>query len=196
MDDAIVVVENIVRHRDLPENQGRSLREVAVRAVDEVGNPTILATLAVIAAIVPMGFVGGMMGPYMRPIPVGATAAMLFSLVVAFMVTPWAAVRLLGRGKAHGKAGHGGGGHGSADDRLTRAYRWVMSRFVGKTAWRWGFLIGVAGAVGRGAGPPVLRPRGPGKSALVAQDARAVGAHHVSINHLLPCTALERECVA
>ena len=145
VDDAIVVVENIVRHRDLPENQGRSLREVAVRAVDEVGNPTILATLAVIAAIVPMGFVGGMMGPYMRPIPVGATAAMLFSLVVAFMVTPWAAVRLLGRGKAHGKAGHGGGGHGSADDRLTRAYRWVMSRFVGKTAWRWGFLIGVAG---------------------------------------------------
>ena len=144
VDDAIVVVENIVRHRDLPENAGRSLREVAVRAVDEVGNPTILATLAVIAAIVPMGFVGGLMGPYMRPIPVGATAAMLFSLVVAFMVTPWAAVRLLGRGKAHGKAGHGGGAHGGGDDRLTRAYRWIMSRFVGKTAWRWGFLIGVA----------------------------------------------------
>ena len=70
---------------------------IAVRAVDEVGNPTILATLAVVAAILPMAFVGGLMGPYMRPIPVGASAAMLFSLVVAFIVTPWAAVRLLGR---------------------------------------------------------------------------------------------------
>ena len=67
-------------------------------AVDEVGNPTILATLAVIAAILPMAFVGGLMGPYMRPIPIGATAAMVFSLVVAFIVTPWAAVRLLKSG--------------------------------------------------------------------------------------------------
>ena len=68
---------------------------MALRAVDEVGNPTILATLAVVAAILPMAFVGGLMGPYMRPIPVGASAAMVFSLVVAFIVTPWAAVRLL-----------------------------------------------------------------------------------------------------
>ena len=60
-----------------------------------MGNPTILATLAVVAAILPMAFVGGLMGPYMRPIPVGASAAMVFSLVVAFVVTPWAAVRLL-----------------------------------------------------------------------------------------------------
>ncbi len=67
----------------------------AVRAVDEVGNPTILATLTVVAAILPMAFVGGLMGPYMRPIPIGASAAMVFSLVVAFIVTPWAAVRLL-----------------------------------------------------------------------------------------------------
>ena len=74
---------------------GVSLDAVAVRAVDEVGNPTILATLTVIAAILPMAFVGGLMGPYMRPIPVGASAAMVFSLVVAFVVTPWAAVRLL-----------------------------------------------------------------------------------------------------
>ena len=137
VDDAIVVVENIVRHRDLPENAGRPLGDVAIAAVAEVGNPTILATLAVIAAIVPMAFVGGMMGPYMRPIPVGATAAMLFSLVVAFMVTPWAAARLLGRSKKHGAHAHG-------DDRLTRAYRWVMSRFVGRTPWRWGFLTVVA----------------------------------------------------
>ena len=63
--------------------------------MDEVGNPTILATFAVIAAILPMAFVRGLMGPYMRPIPVGASAAMLFSLIVAFVVSPWAALRLL-----------------------------------------------------------------------------------------------------
>ena len=95
VDDAIVVVENIARHYRLPENKGRPIREIAVEAVDEVGNPTILATFAVIAAILPMAFVGGLMGPYMRPIPVGATAAMLFSLLVAFIVTPWASLRLI-----------------------------------------------------------------------------------------------------
>ncbi len=71
------------------------MSDVAVEAVDEVGNPTILATFAVIAAILPMAFVRGLMGPYMRPIPVGASAAMLFSLIVAFVVSPWAALRLL-----------------------------------------------------------------------------------------------------
>ena len=74
----------------------------AIEAVDEVGNPTILATFTVIAAILPMAFVSGLMGPYMRPIPVGASAAMLFSLVVAFVVTPWLAIRLL---KGHVKSG-------------------------------------------------------------------------------------------
>jgi multidrug efflux pump subunit AcrB len=95
VDDAIVVVENIVRHLRLPVNRGRSLAAVAVEAVIEVGNPTILATWAVIAAILPMAFVGGLMGPYMRPIPIGSSAAMLFSLIIAFTVTPWAAVRIL-----------------------------------------------------------------------------------------------------
>ena len=95
VDDAIVVVENIVRHWRMPANHGRPPFEVAIEAVDEVGNPTILATLAVVAAILPMAFVGGLMGPYMRPIPIGASAAMLFSLLVAFIVTPWAAVRIL-----------------------------------------------------------------------------------------------------
>ena len=95
VDDAIVVVENIVRHWRMPANHGRPPFEVAVEAVDEVGNPTILATLTVVAAILPMAFVGGLMGPYMRPIPIGASAAMVFSLMVAFMVTPWAAVRIL-----------------------------------------------------------------------------------------------------
>jgi multidrug efflux pump subunit AcrB len=139
VDDAIVVVENIVRHRALPENEGRPLAAVAVGAVAEVGNPTILATLAVIAAIVPMAFVGGLMGPYMRPIPVGATAAMLFSLLIAFMVTPWAAVRLLGRGTARSGHGHGP----EREGRVTRAYRWVMSRIVSRPVWRWSFLTSV-----------------------------------------------------
>src|SRR5712691_11808645 len=95
VDDAIVVVENIVRHFRLPENRGRSLADAAIEAVDEVGNPTILATFAVIAAILPMAFVRGLMGPYMRPIPVGASAAMLFSLAIAFVVRPWAALKVL-----------------------------------------------------------------------------------------------------
>ncbi len=81
VDDAIVVVENIHRHYHLPESRGRSIRpRLVVEAVDEVGNPTILATFAVIAAILPMAFVRGLMGPYMRPIPVGASVAMLFTV--------------------------------------------------------------------------------------------------------------------
>ena len=103
VDDAIVVVENIVRHWRMPANRARPPIEVAVEAVDEVGNPTILATLTVVAAILPMAFVGGLMGPYMRPIPVGASAAMVFSLLVAFVVTPWTAVRLMGT--PHGTRG-------------------------------------------------------------------------------------------
>lgn len=91
VDDAIVVVENIHRHFRL----GQVSTDTAVRAVDEVGNPTILATLTVIAALLPMAFVSGLMGPYMRPIPVGASAAMLFSLLVAFIVSPWMGYKVL-----------------------------------------------------------------------------------------------------
>ncbi|RPH72905.1 MAG: efflux RND transporter permease subunit [Myxococcaceae bacterium] len=138
VDDAIVVVENIVRHRDLERGERSSLREIAVRAVAEVGNPTVLATLTVIAAIVPMGFVGGLMGPYMRPIPIGATAAMVFSLLIAFAVTPWAAARLLLLRVAEGE-------HRDArSDRATRLYRWLMSRLVGRSTWRWSFLVLIA----------------------------------------------------
>jgi multidrug efflux pump subunit AcrB len=140
VDDAIVVVENIVRHRDMAGNRGVSLKELTVRAVAEVGNPTVLATLTVIAAILPMAFVGGLMGPYMRPIPVGATAAMIFSLLIAFVVTPWAAARLL-----RGKSGHGHGHGEASEDRMTRAYRWLMARLVGRSGWRWSFLLGIAG---------------------------------------------------
>jgi multidrug efflux pump subunit AcrB len=132
VDDAIVVVENIVRHYRLPENRDRPILEVAAEAVDEVGNPTILATFTVIAAIIPMAFVRGLMGPYMRPIPVGASAAMLFSLIVAFIVTPWASLRLL---KKEGKAGHGEEGWS------TKLYRRVMTPLIHSSFWRNGFLV-------------------------------------------------------
>ncbi len=127
VDDAIVVVENITRHFHLPQNQGRPLAEVAVEAVDEVGNPTILATLTVIAAVLPMAFVGGLMGPYMRPIPIGASIAMVFSLMVAFVVSPWAALRLLGGVKSPGQeeAESGPGG-------MQRLYRRIMTPLVAK----------------------------------------------------------------
>ena len=134
VDDAIVVVENIARHARMPENAGVDLADVAVRAVDEVGNPTILATMTTIAAILPMAFVGGLMGPYMRPIPIGATAAMVFSLLVAFIVTPWATVRLL---RAHGVA------HQEREGMLTRAYRRVMGALLRVVRLRMLFLGGV-----------------------------------------------------
>jgi multidrug efflux pump subunit AcrB len=86
VDDAIVVVENTYRHLTL---RIRPHREASLFAVDEVGNPTILATLTVIAALLPMAFVSGLMGPYMRPIPVNASIAMFVSLLVAFIVIPW-----------------------------------------------------------------------------------------------------------
>jgi multidrug efflux pump subunit AcrB len=136
VDDAIVIVENIVRHARLPQNQGRSLAQVAVEAVDEVGNPTILATLTVIAAILPIAFVGGLSGPYMRPIPIGASAAMIFSLIVALVVTPWAAVRLLGDAATHGRQ--------EGEDRFTRLYRRVMHPLLHRRGAGVAFLALVA----------------------------------------------------
>ena len=135
VDDAIVVVENIVRHARMRGREPAGLAALAVRAVDEVGNPTILATLTVVAAILPMAFVGGLMGPYMRPIPVGASAAMLFSLGAAFIVTPWAAVRLLRTAAAHPE---------QAEDAATRLYRRGMGVLVANARARVLFLGGVA----------------------------------------------------
>jgi multidrug efflux pump subunit AcrB len=132
VDDAIVVVENITRHCRLPENRGASATDIAIRAVDEVGNPTILATMTVIAAILPMAFVGGLMGPYMRPIPVGATAAMVFSLLVAFVVTPWATIRFMRCGGEHGDEGREG--------KMTLAYRRLMSKLLQVARLRYLFL--------------------------------------------------------
>jgi multidrug efflux pump subunit AcrB len=138
VDDAIVVVENMVRHFRLPESRGRSLVDVAVEAVDEVGNPTILATFAVIGAILPMAFVRGLMGPYMRPIPVGASAAMMFSLIVAFVVSPWAALRLLRH-----YAEDDGHGHHEAEGWTTRFYRKIMNPLILDARRRWMFFGGV-----------------------------------------------------
>ena len=137
VDDAIVVVENIVRHFRLPENRNRSRTEVAIEAVDEVGNPTILATLTVISAILPMAFVGGLMGPYMRPIPVGSSAAMIISLAVAFIVTPWASIRLLKQEKTTETDVH------EKEDWSTRLYRRIMTPLIENRFWRWVFLVGV-----------------------------------------------------
>ncbi|HVB85156.1 MAG TPA: efflux RND transporter permease subunit [Candidatus Dormibacteraeota bacterium] len=145
VDDAIVVVENIVRHFRLPGSHGRPLADVAVEAVDEVGNPTILATFAVIAAILPMAFVRGLMGPYMRPIPVGASSAMMFSLLVAFIVSPWAAIRLLRHYSGRPEARH------EAEDRTTRLYRRFMNPLIQKASRRWMFfgviVVLLAGAI-------------------------------------------------
>src|SRR4029079_11154000 len=136
VDDAIVVVENIVRHFRLPGSRGRPLAEVAVEAVDEVGNPTILATFTVIAAILPMAFVRGLMGPYMRPIPTAASAAMLFSLAVAFIVSPWAAYRIF----RHHELGHG---DKTVDGWQTRVYRRAMTALIARPSVRWGFFAGI-----------------------------------------------------
>ncbi len=138
VDDAIVVVENMVRHFRLPQNHGRPMSEVAVEAVAEVGNPTILATFAVIAAVLPMAFVRGLMGPYMRPIPVGASAAMLFSLMVAFVVSPWAALRLLGKHLQGAKLLEP-----EQENWRTRIYRRVMTPLLNSSRNRVVFFAGV-----------------------------------------------------
>ncbi len=95
VDDAIVVVENIHRHFKM----GKVDIKTAILAVEEVGQPTILATFTVIAALLPMAFVSGLMGPYMRPIPVGASAAMIISLLIAFIISPWLSFIVLGKTK-------------------------------------------------------------------------------------------------
>ncbi len=157
VDDAIVVVENIVRHMGLPSCRRKRLLQIAIEAVDEVGNPTILATLAVIAAVLPMAFVSGLMGPYMRPIPIGSSAAMLFSLVVAFVVTPWAALKVL-RGHAKHTADAAAfidapltDEEEAADESMpsnafTRTYQRVMRPLLEHRGWRWAFLAIVGAA--------------------------------------------------
>jgi multidrug efflux pump subunit AcrB len=141
VDDAIVVVENIVRHFHLPQNKGRSRAVVAIEAVGEVGNPTILATFAVIAAVLPMAFVGGLMGPYMRPIPIGASAAMFFSLAISFIVTPWAAIRILQwRRKIHTTDSHSPDHESASENFFGRMYRGLMTPLIASAKRRYQFL--------------------------------------------------------
>jgi multidrug efflux pump subunit AcrB len=122
VDDAIVVVENIERH--MKENPDFGIVKATMNAVSEVGNPTILATFTVIAAILPMAFVQGMMGPYMKPIPVGASLAMIFSLIVAFVVTPWASIRILKHDHSHKKD------EVEKESKLDQLYRRLMNSLL------------------------------------------------------------------
>ncbi len=130
VDDAIVVVENIHRHMAGSETTrgGRTLREAIPAAVSEVGGPTILATFTVIAALLPMAFVSGLMGPYMRPIPINASAGMLLSLAVALIVTPWLALKLLGHHR-HTEAAPADS-HAADGGRLHRVFHRLMLPFL------------------------------------------------------------------
>jgi multidrug efflux pump subunit AcrB len=134
VDDAIVMIENIARHWAMAD--GRSRVDAAVDAVAEVGNPTVVATLTVVTALLPMLFVSGLMGPYMAPIPVNASAAMVFSFFVAVVIAPWLMIRFARTTLADGPAHHGEG-------RLGALYRKVASRVIATRRSAWTFLIGV-----------------------------------------------------
>ncbi|CDK98074.1 putative cation/multidrug efflux pump of the AcrB/AcrD/AcrF family [Magnetospirillum gryphiswaldense MSR-1 v2] len=134
VDDAIVVVENIVRRWGLNPKGDRA--EVAVQAVAEVGNPTIVATLTIIAALLPMMFVSGLMGPYMSPIPANASSAMMFSFFVAIIITPWLLLKVAGRSK-------NSGGHGHAD-RLGEFYRRLATPLLQGRSRSKKLLLGVS----------------------------------------------------
>ena len=138
VDDAIVMIENIARHWAMKD--GRTPTQAAIEAVAEVGNPTVVATLTVVAALLPMLFVSGLMGPYMAPIPVNASAAMVFSFFVAVVIAPWLMVRFARQTLADGH-GHG---HDEGGGRLGGAYRALASRVIATRRSAWIFL----GAVG------------------------------------------------
>ena len=141
VDDAIVVIENVSRHWAMGD--GRSRARAAVEAVAEVGNPTVVATLTVIVALLPMLFVGGLMGPYMAPIPVNASAAMVFSFFVAVAIAPWLMLRLAGSGRSAG-AQHGDPAHG--EGTIGRLYRRVAAPLLASRGVALGFLLLVARA--------------------------------------------------
>ena len=135
VDDAIVMIENIARHWAMRD--GRSRAQAAVEAVAEVGNPTVVATLTVVAALLPMLFVSGLMGPYMAPIPVNASAAMVFSFFVAVVIAPWLMIRFA---RQTSEIGHG---HDESGGRLGRIYARVAHRIIDSRASARTFLIAV-----------------------------------------------------
>jgi multidrug efflux pump subunit AcrB len=138
VDDAIVVIENIDRHWGMDRRKPRI--QAAIEAVAEVGNPTIVATLTVVVALLPMLFVSGLMGPYMSPIPANASAAMIFSFFVAVIITPWLMVKIAGRADMHEHAGDDeyGGHHGGW---LERAYTAVAKPILKTKGRSLGFLL-------------------------------------------------------
>ncbi|MBA17461.1 MAG: multidrug transporter AcrB [Sphingomonas sp.] len=137
VDDAIVMIENIARHWAMDD--GRSRIDAAVDAVAEVGNPTVIATLTVVAALLPMLFVSGLMGPYMAPIPVNASAAMIFSFFVAVVIAPWLMVRFARKALAHGHEAPGGGKLGALYARIARPV--IASK---RSAWLFLGAVGIA----------------------------------------------------
>jgi multidrug efflux pump subunit AcrB len=141
VDDAIVVVENIHRHQKLRPTQ--ALREIIPRAVDEVGGPTILATLTVIAALLPMAFVSGLMGPYMSPIPINASLGMALSLAIAFTVTPWLSLKLM---KDHCDT-HGQHVSSGLAARLPAFFTQLLQPLLNSARKRWLLLAGIVAAV-------------------------------------------------
>ena len=141
VDDAIVVIENIARHWAMKDGRGRA--EAAVDAVAEVGNPTIVATLTVVAALLPMLFVSGLMGPYMSPIPANASAAMIFSFFVAVIITPWLMVKIAGKAdmSAHGHDDTYGGHDAKQGGWMERAYQAVATPLLATKKRSLMFLI-------------------------------------------------------
>ena len=141
VDDAIVMIENIARHwamGDVGTEGGRTRVAAAIDAVAEVGNPTIVATLTVVAALLPMLFVSGLMGPYMAPIPINASAAMIFSFFVAVIIAPWLMIRFARKTLA---AGHGA--HDAHGGKLGALYGAVAARVIATRRSAWTFLIAV-----------------------------------------------------
>ncbi|MFM7002198.1 MAG: efflux RND transporter permease subunit [Limnohabitans sp.] len=141
VDDAIVVVENIHRHQKL--FPGKPLLQIIPAAVDEVGGPTILATLTVIAALLPMAFVSGLMGPYMSPIPINSSLGMALSLAIAFTVTPWLALKLM---KPH-DAAHGHSAAEGLADKLQTVFAKVLTPFLESGRKRWFLFMGIVVAL-------------------------------------------------
>ena len=140
VDNSIIVAENMHRHfkmRNLP------LKQAAIYSINEVGNPAILATFTVIAAVIPMAFVSGLMGPYMSPIAIGATVAMILSLVISLIITPWLGYRLLAAARVH--SGNSSGRRYKLEDTIIfKVYDKTMRPLM-ESGWkRWGFLLGTA----------------------------------------------------
>ena len=151
VDDAIVVVENIHRHQHLEPH--KPLRAIIPVAVDEVGGPTILATFTVIAALLPMAFVSGLMGPYMSPIPINSSLGMAISLAIAFTVTPWLALKLM----KPQPAGHSGGVAQAFRRRLERFFAALLMPLLSSARKRWLLLAGILAALLLSAGLTVVQ---------------------------------------